>query len=46
MNTSDRVQVWDRAVRVLHWSLVVSVALAGLSLVDALGVSSLHRPAG
>ena len=40
------VQVWDRAVRVLHWSLVVSVALAALSLIEALGLGALHRIAG
>ena len=43
---SDRVHVWDRAVRVLHWSLVVSVALSAASLIDALGVPGWHRPAG
>jgi len=40
------VRVWDRVVRVLHWSLVGSVGLAAASLIDALGVPSLHRPAG
>jgi len=35
-----------RTARVLHWSLVASTALAALSLVDALGLSALHRPAG
>jgi cytochrome b len=40
------VRVWDRAVRVLHWALVASVALSALSLVDALGMPGLHRPAG
>jgi len=44
--SNDRVQVWDRAVRVLHWSLVVSVALCAASLIDALGVPGWHRPAG
>jgi len=43
---SDRVHVWDRAVRVLHWSLVVSVAVSAASLIDALGVPGWHRPAG
>lgn len=46
MNRPSSVQVWDRVVRVLHWTLVVSVALAGLSLIDALGLASLHRVAG
>jgi len=46
MKTSGRVRVWDRAVRVLHWSLGASVALAGLSLVDALGMGAAHRIAG
>jgi cytochrome b len=41
-----RVRVWDRAVRALHWSLVASVAIAALSLVDALGLAVWHRPAG
>jgi len=40
------VRVWDRIVRVLHWALVGCVALAGLSLVDALGVPGWHQPAG
>ncbi len=38
-----RVCVWDRAVRVLHWTLVVSVALSALGLVALFGV---HQPAG
>ena len=46
LNATGRVRVWDRAVRLLHWALVVSVALAALSLVDALGVPAWHRPAG
>jgi cytochrome b len=32
--------------RALHWALVVSTALAALSLVDALGMPGLHGPAG
>lgn len=32
--------------RALHWALVVSTALAALSLIDALGVPGLHRPTG
>lgn len=40
------VGVWDRAVRVLHWSLVVAVGLAGASLIDQLGIPAWHRPAG
>ena len=40
------MRVWDRAVRVLHWSLVASVVLSALSLIDALGMPGLHRPAG
>jgi len=35
-----------RTARVLHWALVASTALAVLSLVDALGLPALHRPAG
>jgi cytochrome b len=35
-----------RTARVLHWALVASTGLAALSLVDALGLSTLHRPAG
>jgi cytochrome b len=37
------VRVWGRAVRLLHWVLVVAVALAALSLVALFG---LHQPAG
>jgi len=37
------VRVWDRAVRVLHWTLVVSVALSAIGLVALFGV---HQPAG
>ena len=40
---SPPIRVWDRAVRVLHWALVVALALSALGLV-ALFV--LHRPAG
>jgi cytochrome b len=32
--------------RALHWALVVSTALAALSLIDGLGAPGLHRPAG
>ncbi|MEP7298195.1 MAG: hypothetical protein ABI702_18585 [Burkholderiales bacterium] len=32
--------------RALHWALVVATALAALSLIDALGMPALHRPAG
>ena len=32
--------------RVLHWALVVLVAVSSLALVDALGFAGLHRPAG
>ena len=32
--------------RALHWALVVSTALAAVSLIDVLGVPGLHRPAG
>ena len=42
----NTVPVWDRVIRTLHWALVVSVALAGVSLIDSLGVAALHRPAG
>lgn len=37
------VHVWDRAVRVLHWTLVISVALSAIGLVALFGV---HQPAG
>lgn len=37
------VRVWDRAVRVLHWTLAGSVALSALGLVALIGV---HQPAG
>ena len=38
-----RVRVWDRLVRVLHWSLVQSVALSWLGTFAITGV---HQPAG
>ena len=41
--TEATVRVWDRAVRVLHWTLVVSLALSALGLVALFGV---HQPAG
>lgn len=41
-----RVRVWDRAVRVLHWTLATACALTGLSLIEALGIFAWHRPAG
>ena len=37
------IRVWDRAVRVLHWTLVGSIALSALGLVALGGV---HQPAG
>jgi cytochrome b len=37
------VPVWDGAVRVLHWTLVASVALSSLGLIALFGV---HQPAG
>ena len=37
------VRVWDRAVRLLHWTLVAAVALSALGLVALFGV---HQPAG
>lgn len=37
------VRVWDGAVRVLHWTLVASVALSSLGLIAPFGV---HQPAG
>jgi cytochrome b len=37
------LRVWDRPVRVLHWTLVVSVALSAIGLVALFGV---HQPAG
>ena len=38
-----RMKVWDRAVRVLHWTLVLSLAGATLSL---WWLGKLHQPAG
>jgi len=35
-----------RSRRVLHWSLVVLVALSSLALIDALGIARWHRPTG
>ena len=40
---SMTVKVWDRTVRVLHWSLVLAVAVAWLSTVRGFGA---HQPAG
>ena len=40
---SPPVRVWDRAVRVLHWALVIALALSSLGLVALFG---LHQPAG
>lgn len=42
-STAARIHVWDRAVRLLHWTLVASVALSALGLVVLFGV---HQPAG
>lgn len=41
-----RVRVWDGPVRLLHWSLVASVAVTALTLVDAIGIGAWHKPAG
>src|SRR4051794_31269188 len=47
LRARDRAEVTRlRTARVLHWALVASTALAALSLVEALGLSALHRPAG
>jgi cytochrome b len=40
---SSPVRVWDRVVRLLHWSLVLAVAASALGLVALFG---LHQPAG
>ena len=40
---TPRVKVWDRTVRVLHWVLVLSVAVAWLS---TLRFVDLHQPVG
>lgn len=37
------VRVWDRAVRMLHWTLVASTAFSAIGLVALFGV---HQPAG
>lgn len=42
-SAAPTIGVWDRAVRVLHWALVGSVALAALGTVAVFGA---HRPAG
>jgi len=34
MSTQERIRVWDPAVRIFHWSLVVSFAVAYLSAED------------
>ena len=43
INFAPRVKVWDRTVRVLHWVLVLSVAIAWLT---TLRFGDLHQPAG
>lgn len=41
------MKVWDRPVRVLHWTLVVSVALAAITALTALSFGeTLHQAAG
>ncbi|HKX40556.1 MAG TPA: cytochrome b/b6 domain-containing protein [Burkholderiaceae bacterium] len=41
------VPVWDRVVRLAHWTLVASVALAWLSTIAALsGIGAWHQPVG
>jgi cytochrome b len=41
------VKVWDRPVRVLHWTLVVAVAAGWFSTVPDSGIASRwHQPAG
>ncbi len=42
-DTEPAVRVWDSAVRVLHWTLAVSVALSAIGLIALFGV---HQPAG
>ena len=39
------IKVWDRLVRLLHWSLVLAVVIAWTSTLG-LGFSSAHEPAG
>ncbi len=39
------MRVWDRLVRLLHWTLVGSIALAWLSTLG-LGIVKWHEPAG
>lgn len=41
--SAARVRVWDRAVRLLHWTLVVSVAASAIGIVAWFGM---HQPAG
>ncbi len=42
-SAAPTIRVWDRTVRVLHWSLVGAVALAAVSTLSWFGA---HRPAG
>lgn len=39
------IPVWDRLVRLLHWTLVTAVATAWLSTLD-IGIGWTHEPAG
>lgn len=45
--SAPAVPVWDRPVRLLHWALVASVALAWLSTLESLAsIGPWHRPVG
>lgn len=44
-DTSATITVWDKTVRLLHWSLVVAIALAWSSTL-VWAPTALHEPAG
>lgn len=47
MSAASTVKVWDRPVRLLHWTLVAAVLVSGLStLAFFIDIGPWHQPAG